>query len=223
MGFGYKTAWIAARTSDGARLGGALGLRNLAPSASETAVAAACGSRGKAFVTPPIEGWSLCVSDGLFAFADTRPPEFGELTAKLSAHLGCEVQFFASHRVLEAHGWARAVGGTLVRAYLYVGEQGEKVIEVGPPTAEERELGLAFFDPTSPDASTDGYWERDELQHVDEEHVMMLAGRWSLNPTELDGMGDGILGDMSERPSRGTAASNPATSPGPAKAWWKFW
>ena len=196
MGFGYKTAWIAAHTSEGPRLGAALGVRNPAPSPAEPAIAAACSATGKAFVTPPIDGWTLCVSDSLLELADVRPPEFGPLAERLSRELGCEVQFFASHRVVEEHAWARAQGGKLVRAYLFVGDQGEKVVDVGPATAEERELGFAFFDPSSPDADADEYWERQDLTYVGEEHVMALAGRWSVNPTELDEIGDGILGDL---------------------------
>jgi len=196
MGFGYKTAWIAAHTQDGVRLCGALGLRNTVPCAAEVGIAAACSSSRKAFVAPPVQGWSLCVANGFFQVADSRPPEFGELAARLSAELECEVQFFASHRVVEAHAWARARAGKLVRAYLYVGEQGEKVVDVGAPTAEERELGFAFFDPSSPDANTNTYWGREDLQYPDEEHVVLLAGRWSVNPVDLNDLGSGTLADI---------------------------
>jgi hypothetical protein len=55
---------------------------------------------GKAFVTPPLSGWTLAMSTGFFDIADAEPAQFPELLVKLSAELGTEVQFFATHRVV---------------------------------------------------------------------------------------------------------------------------
>jgi len=78
---------------------------------------------------------------------------------------------------------ARATG--IERAFLWLGESGEKPLDIGRPTAEEEALGFAFFDPESSEAEAEGYWEREDLTHVGEEHVMQLAARWSVDPSTL--------------------------------------
>lgn len=221
--FGYKTAWIAVRGVRPAALAEALALRAVREGDWETGLAAAYDdATGAVFVTPIIDGWVLCVGFALTAPIDERPPSFGVRAAEWAARLQTEVQYFATHRVVEAHGWARARPSGLERAYLYVGESGEKVLDEGPPTAEERALGFAFFDPASAEATADGYWERRDLVHPGEEHVMALAGRWSLDPSvlgdrDLD-LGSGLIGEFGDpRP----AAPPPA---GPSsKPWWKVW
>jgi hypothetical protein len=40
------------------------------------------------------------MSTGFFDIADAEPAQFPELLVKLSAELGTEVQFFATHRVV---------------------------------------------------------------------------------------------------------------------------
>jgi hypothetical protein len=132
------------------------------------------------------------------------------------------VQLFATHRVVEAHLWARAIGGSLVRAYSYVGESGEKRVEIGEPTPEEVALDLRFFDPNSPDAEEDGYWEREDLRYPDEEDVMRVAERWSVNPSALTSVPEGFLADvLPRRPSSAQRTSGrlPATK----NPWWRFW
>ena len=143
------------------------------------------------FVTSPVRGWVLCVGQTLFAFADARPPLFGDLVARLSAELRCDVQFFCTHRIVEAYGWARALEGKLVRAYLYVGESGETVVNYGMPTPDELHLGFALFSPGAADQPNGG-----QISYPTEEDVLRLAGRWSLNPTKLPPMNDGLLGEL---------------------------
>jgi hypothetical protein len=137
--------------------------------------------------------------------------------AQLSAELGCEVQYFATHRVAEAHTWSRAVGGKLLRAYRYVGEAGEVELDIGEKTSAEAELGFTFFDGSSPEAQSDGYWERDDLRLPTEEDVMNLAGRWSVNPSILESVPDGLIGAL-------TVPAPPApAAPDREKPWWKVW
>jgi hypothetical protein len=226
MSFGYKTAWFAFRTPETEVVLRALRLSSPVPAKAQAAIDAAYahGSpelSGKAFVTPPLSGWTLVMSTGFFDVADAEPAHFLAKVAKLSAEAGAEVQFFATHRVVEAHTWARAVDGQLVRAYSYVGESGEKKVEIGDPTPEEVALNLMFFDPASPDAGAEGYWLREDLRYPDEEDVMRVAGRWSVNPSALTDIPDGFLADM---PSRSVPTTTPpATPPVQKKSWWRFW
>jgi hypothetical protein len=111
-----------------------------------------------------------------------------------------EAQYFATHRVVESHTWARAVRGRLVRGYGWVGERGETLWDEGEQTPEERDLGFRFFDEQSPEASQEDYWARQDLRYPDEECVLRLAGAWSLDPTALEQPfrvpGLGVLGKL---------------------------
>src|SRR4051794_9881675 len=111
---------------------------------------------------------------------------------RLSDRFG-EVQYFGTHRVVEYHAWAKALGGRVVRAYGWVGDRGEVLQDVGPKTPEEEELGFDFIDRTT----TVGDWEG--IKTPGEDDVMQIAGRWSLNPQEIDAYpseGVGYLGDQ---------------------------
>jgi hypothetical protein len=221
--FGFKNAWVAFKTDDPAAVAKALSLRNPRPSSWAEGVAAAYEyPECSVFVTPPIDGWVLCVGFVLTAGVDASPPTFGDDAAAWAKTLGCEVQYFATHRVVEAHAWARARPSGLERAYSFLGESGEKRLDVGPPTSEEQQLGFAFFDPTSAAAAADAYWARQDLTFPNERHVMALAGRWSLDPSTLDQrdieVGEGLIGDYVELP-----APPPPVVESPSKPWWKVW
>lgn len=171
------------------------------------------------FVTPPVDGWTLAVGFVLGEAADRRPPTFGALSVELANALDCEVQYFATHRVVDAHAWARATPTGLLRAYSFPGESGEKLLDEGPATTEQ-ELGLSFFDPSSPLANEDSYWERRDLVHPREHHVMAIAARWSVDPSTLGERNlevpDGILGEYGDA----VVAIDPSP---PSRPWWKFW
>jgi hypothetical protein len=222
--FGFKNAWLAVKDVQPHAVAEALSLRNLRDADWESGLKAAYEypTTCAVFVTPPIDGWVLCVGLPLFAPVESRPPAFGVLATAWAAKLQTEVQYFATHRIVEAHAWARARPSGLERAYVYVGESGEKVLDVGPQTSEERALGFAFFDPSSPDAEADDYWEREGLTHVGEEHVMALAARWSVDPSTLAErrleVADGLIGDFGDPPS-----PQPVTAASPQKPWWKLW
>jgi hypothetical protein len=221
--FGYKNAWLAIKDVEPHAVAEALSLRSLREADWEVGLKAAyeypitCA----VFVTPPIDGWILCVGFPLFAPVDARPPVFGLLAAEWAAKLQAEVQYFSTHRIVEAHAWARASPSGLERAYVYVGESAEKVLDLGPQTEEERALGFAFFDPSSAEAKADDYWERRDLTHVGEEHVMALAARWSIDPSSLAERGlevdDGLIGDFGE------PSSPQPVQAAPRKPWWKLW
>jgi hypothetical protein len=225
MSFGYKTAWFAVHSSNTDSVVQSLRLSNPVPAKAQFGIDAAYGNGSpdlsrRAFVTPPLGGWMLIMSTGFFDIADAEPAQFPNMVAKLSAELGTEAQFFATHRVVESHLWARAIGGQLVRAYSYVGESGEKKIDIGEPSAEEVALELRFFDPSSPDAEAEGYWDREDLRHPDEEDVMRVAERWSVNPSALTDIPDGFLTDL---PPRLLTTRAPQASPAQPKPWWRFW
>ena len=160
--WGYKTAWLAVRTEDYAVVADVLGLISRRELTWKTGVHES-NSDG-VFVTPATSGWTLAVGVGWFG----REPD----VAALSARLDAETQFFATHRVVDAHTWVLARDGTAVRRVEYVGEQGT-LQEAGTATDVERALGLEGLDLDS------------AVQLVSEETVMEVAGAWSIDPREL--------------------------------------
>ena len=58
----------------------------------------------------------------------------------------------------------------------------------GTQTSGESELGYEYFDEDHPDSDSDEYWDREDLVYPDEEHVMEVAGKWSINPQTLDAL-----------------------------------
>ncbi len=166
--FGYKCAWLAIKTEDSTAVVRALGLQNVRTSGWQKGVDSAYN--GEVFVTPPVKGWVLAASVSLPEIADkSRPDQLSPLVKSLVKKLP-DVQYFGTHRVVEYHGWLRATKGEIVRRYAFLGERGETLSDEGKRTDEETELGLIFNDEKFPN----------------EQHVMKLAGAWSVDPSRLD-------------------------------------
>ena len=189
-GFGYKNAWLAIEGRDADRIIAALGLRDRGDIGWDAGLERAYefmhpGYGRYLFITPPIDGWTLCVGLRLFEFAEGRGGAFAKLATRLSRDLDTTVQYFATHRIVDAHVWALARSGELVRAFSYVGESVETLVDIGPQTEAETSLGFAFFDERLPEAQDDAYWDRTDLNFPREYHVMALAAAWSLAPPDL--------------------------------------
>ncbi len=140
------------------------------------------------FVCPPVDGWILVMGSEVLT-TEVDPAEF-------SRRLGCEVQVFKTHRVVELHAWARAVDGILIRSFEYVGESGEITVNLGEVSvAEEDEVRAANCAglPVGPVPFDDV-----DLVVPTEETVMVIAHEWSLDPTQLEGTDErcGILGQL---------------------------
>ncbi len=196
--FGYKCAWVAVPACDSAALANALDLKQQRAAGWEEGVEKAY--RKHVFVTPPVGGWTLAVGWPLMPSGGrTTREEILPRLLHLSEALG-SASFFATHRVIELHVWAKAEAGRLVRGYAYIGESNQTLWNEGPWTAEEVDLGFAFFDETCAEAEDDAYWEREDLSFPTEQSVMGLAGRWSVAPTDLGlhsaEAGLGILGKL---------------------------
>jgi hypothetical protein len=166
ISFGYKCAWYAVRTRDTDAVVAALGLVEAAESnwlrGAEGAYA------DKIFVTPPVGEWTLAVGRRLFYEGNPAESAVVSTLTKLSETFG-ESQYFATHRVVEAHCWALARSGKLVRGYSYVGDRGEVVWNEGQPTDAEQALGHEVLE-----------------SGPNESQLMEIAGAWSVNPSELE-------------------------------------
>jgi len=173
VGFGAKQAWLAVRDGDPGAVIAALGLRDLGPVPWRDGIDRAYLADDRLVLTPLLPGasgtrWLLAVGRWLL-LTDAAVD-----VAKLSAALGTEVQFFATHRVGELHRWQRAVDGVLVRAFGYRGEVGEVTEWLGAPDEAEAAIGLSRVRADEADVI------------VSEADVMRVAHAWSVNPSTLD-------------------------------------
>ncbi len=178
VGFGGKQAWLAVRADDSdvdpAGVIAALGLRDLGVVPWRDGIDLAHLTDDRVVVTPPLPGardhrWVLATGRWLI-----RPGTPVDVVG-LSATLGTEVQFFATHRVTELHRWQRAAEGELIRAFGYVGQTGEVTSWHGDPDPAERDAGLP------------GVLDEETTVLVGEKDVLAVAGAWSIDPTTLTG------------------------------------
>ncbi len=205
MSFGYKITWLAVRSSDTVNVSASLALTDVVTANWHTGITTSYAGIGRkprrVFVTPPVGDWTLVVG-WLPDSGDVRTPDLATPFLESIGKQFNEVQYFSTHRVVEYHAWAKVIQGRIVRAYAYIGEQGHKIWDKGTLTIEEQELGFHFFDPESNEAKDNSYWEREDLAFPNEENVMRLAGKWSVDPTQLESMSmppsTGLVGFMQE-------------------------
>ncbi|MEV6967782.1 hypothetical protein AB0M47_22005 [Hamadaea sp. NPDC051192] len=183
MGFGYKTSWLAVRDRTVADVADALGLRDRQPMDWATGVDLAYGQG--VYLGSAIPEWTIAHSrrDLPLSAYDSG---FVEQLADLSRSLG-EVQFFANERVIGYHAWAIARAGEVLRAYCYIGEQGEIPLFVGDPTADEIRIGKGVLGPVADYAD----WSDDEAEAwvrttPSEGDVLLMAAAWSFDPNTID-------------------------------------
>jgi hypothetical protein len=202
-GFGNEMAWLAIKSDDPISVLSALGISQATPSNWNSGIGtvsdAKLGER-HLFVSPSLGGWVLLVSQALpyphgRFFVDKLTP----LLTDVSHHLG-EVQYFASFTELDLFAWAKLTNGRIIRA-CGVGDEGV-VWQKGRTTREERTLGLRLFELRGVRGRR-GDAGGELLMHPTHEHVMRLAGQWSINPTLLD--------TADARPSLGYVADAPTT------------
>jgi hypothetical protein len=77
------------------------------------------------------------------------------------------VQYFKTYRVAEYHAWGRFVHGQTIRAYSYLGERGEVLLDMGKKTSDELDV-------------------LDEDEIPNEQTVMDIAAAWSVDPSTLE-------------------------------------
>jgi hypothetical protein len=217
--FGYKGAWIAVQGAPMEKVASALHLTDLGEATWEQGIRrsydpdAPTEGAGQGdvfdfpqtfsvFVTPPVDGWTLAVGQRLaffrsFAFKkikdDRDPGKLLPFLKSLSKGLGATVQYFFTHRVPEVHIWVWAEPGRILRAYGYSGERGEVLFDVGPLTPGEAHMELKL--PVKSEDPKD-----DSKVPPDEQMVIDIARKWSVDPTALDERRDlarvGLLGTL---------------------------
>ncbi len=183
INFGYKTMWLAVKTSNKHRISEILKLKNTKECNWKVGVAESYNS--SIYITPQINEWTLICGISLLNTGNDKENivYIKKTIETLSKEFG-EAQFFGSHRVVEYQSWMKAVNGQIVRAYCYLGESGENLIVEGEPTAFEKKYKL--INTLSEEAKDEKYFEREDLFYPDEEFVMKMAENWSINPQTLE-------------------------------------
>lgn len=199
VAFGYKIGWLAIPARSPTDIAAALQLDGVTAIGWQRGVELAYA--GSVFVSPNVDGWNLVASTKFLRLSS----EVGWYAWLSGLSEWCdEVQFFGTYRIVEYQAWSRARRGRVERAFVFLGESGEVVTNVGEQTAAERELGLRRLSEATP---TDDLWAQDDPRLPDESDVLAMAGRWSVDPSRLDGIaatGEGLLGtlDTSSGPFR---------------------
>lgn len=172
--FGRDAVWLAIASTDSNAVVRALGLRTVLPAnwASGLAEVAAMGT----FVSPPVCGFVLVTGRDLLQHSDPDQ-DLLPLLERLSRQFG-RVCWFASDGERDVHGWARACGGAVERAYAYAGDRGH-VLMSGPVTESEEALGCFVDDPRDRSDDEVKWWPDRAVVHA-------LAAAWALDPDQLD-------------------------------------
>lgn len=194
--FGYKTAWFAVRSNDMNAVANAIELQQSEQVNWQYGIWHAHEYNDyQTFVTPPVHGWVLAVGMPIVWDIDSHAEE---RLVRLSKQFG-EAQLFGSVRTSDAYLWAKAMDGELVRFFYYA--DGEQRRQIGDITDAEKEVGIRFFDASSQESSQPGYWQRKDLIFLDENYVLKIAAKWSIDPSKLDEIGLvgslGVLGNPS--------------------------
>lgn len=173
----FPSRWLAVRSTNPMAVQAALGLRKATPCSWEEGLSGAHEQR--LFISPPISGWTLVMGSSLPDPSDDVDRSFHFLL-DLSAKLG-HVQFFSLNRAVHHHAWVRTDFGQVQRAYAWAGKT---LWNQGRKTASEVDLGLKCFDYGEPPLLLD-FTESDPAA-LNTERVLMLAARWSLDPSGID-------------------------------------
>jgi len=168
--FGYKTVWYVVKDDSPLSVIEKLNLDIMAQSNWENGINAVY-KKDAIFVSPSLDGYILVV--GLVYVAEDQE------IVKEHSFLFDELQYFASHRIVDYHAWAKFVDHNLIRAYTYIGESGEITWNEGDITIEELKLGFDTFP-----ASDDSSW--DEVDLPNEESVLDISKAWGIDTSFTD-------------------------------------
>ncbi|WP_316572239.1 hypothetical protein [Neobacillus sp. YIM B06451] len=179
VGFGYKSQWYAVKTENTDEVAKELNLTSI--QAANWATGMWGAQEDYYFVTPPVRGWTIVVNSFMPDISDSTDDGPLKTIQYLSRKYG-EAYYFGTHRVVDYHAWAKAINGEIVRAYGYLGESGETLINQGKLTSEELIHNYVYTE-----------LDHEEPILPDEEHVLTLSKEWAIDPLmEYEGLNSGV-------------------------------
>lgn len=203
VGFGYRMTWLAIRTRDVTAVIDSLGLVAPQPANWRSGIGSVYDralGEDHVFVSPPVNGWTFVVGWPLPSPVGRR---FVDKCTPLLIELGrtfVEVQYFSCLPAIDYFAWARMIDGRVVRAFA-IGDEGV-IWNKGRPSKEEKAMGLKLFEFRGL-RGRKGEFGGELVLYPTEDHLMGLAGKWSVDPTMLDGGTAGAsLGIIAGAPAR---------------------
>lgn len=186
-GFGYKMTWLAVRADSSDAVMKSLSLSAAVPANWRSGDLLIYNSRSgdpRVFVTPAVQGWVIIAGTPVDEPTDEAKHLKWDATIRsLSKQFG-DCQYFGNHRVSSYFAWSRWKDGNLVRRFIY-GDGDET--SFGEETPEEARLPFKLpLDPSIPQPKRPPGVPEEEFRFPDEEDVMTLAERWSINPQLLE-------------------------------------
>lgn len=201
--FGCRMAWLAIRTRDTDGVIERLGITDPIAVNWNNGIGSVydeAAGDGTVFVTPPVNGWTFVVG---LSLPQPISKTIVDKTVPLLLDLGgqfIEVQYFLAYPALDCFAWARVIDGKLIRAYA-INDEGV-VWNKGKPTREEKTLGQRHLE-------VRGVKKRKRaatgelVLYPTETYVLLLAGKWSLDPSRLASLEAGpALGRLGKAPMR---------------------
>lgn len=174
--FGYKMAWLAIKNTTPEEIIQKVSLpeaHTINWNEGIDKIYEDHGNPSAIFITPQIRGWSLVAGWYCFDFnsKDGKLEKLKDRMAELSTVFD-EVQAFASHRVSEYHHWLLAKNEKVERCFACDGGGSGVLYNEGELTDAEKQLPR--------------YKLKGSQWYPNEEDVMTIAGKWSINPTTID-------------------------------------
>jgi hypothetical protein len=184
--FGYRMGWIAVRSRDTAGVAAALQLSQPEVANWRTGIGSVYDDtlgQTRIFVSPPVNGWVFVIGLPLPhpvgpGFVDKCMPLLTGLSKRF-----VEVQYYLAYPPVDLFAWIRIIDGKVQRAFA-IGDEGV-VLSQGKTTKDERALGLKLFELRGVKGRK-GDAGGALILHPTEEHVMRLAGRWSIDPINIE-------------------------------------
>ncbi len=176
--FGYKSWWLAIKANNNTEI--ASFIKSLEENAPHKLIFKY--PNWSVSLTSPMNGWVFIIGEIPVGDSKESLADLKVILTHLSSQFG-EVQFFATHRIVEYHCWAKALNGSILRIYSYLGESGENKCIEGEPSDFEKQYHL--LNTFSEEAVEEGYYDREDLVFPDEEFVMKIAENWSLSPAKF--------------------------------------
>lgn len=179
--FGYNCVWFAVKSDNPTKVADAMKINNPKPSGWKAGIDQAY--KDSVFIAPSIGSWVLACGLGLPIGDDLeRIDKVKTLLNALSSEFG-QAQYFCTNRITEYHCWIKAERGQIKRVYCFSGEIGENLCVEGNPTPFEKKLNLV--NTFSEAAKDEHYVENESLVWPDEDLVMEIAGKWSIDPSKM--------------------------------------
>lgn len=192
LSFGRKISWIAIRSNDHESIVRDFNKSGKKVFKTNLEYGLHGAYAGNTFIYPPINGWTLIIHPNYNSLDDTK----FDYLKDLSNNYG-EINFYGSFRGVLFTTWIKFENGQVIRSFCVA--DGEIYRNEGTMTEIEIEILNREIEHAHDIDILEIYkGEGKYLILNDEEHVLEIAGKWSINPDNLESMNIQLLGTIIE-------------------------